>query len=603
MPTQYTLNQSQYELWLIETDEDADNARMFDHLERADNIVVDIESGGLRFHVDPLAGIALYVPHVKRAYYISVGHEGKRVTERTLNPLRNLLTRGDKFYHFWNAKFDLKFLQYNGFPYLEHCPPICDVMVALHLLDENRYSKGKNYKLKDAAREFIDGSAAGESDALDQLLKQRKLGKGNLDKLTAAEVGQYAMMDVILTWELSEYFIPYLKEWNLLKLYTEQNEFIMKVLTRMEYTGIMVDRELIIEHIREMEDLSNKMLQDLHIKAGNTFNPNSSAQVSKFLKTDNAQKKTLERHGSKDAELVLSYKAAAKAKSTFYEPYLEYSLYDGRIHPTMNVIGTVSGRLSSSDPNLQQVPRKAKKGNGYKVKDVFIAPPGKSLVQLDYAQLELRLACYFAGEKTMTHMFNEGIDLHQYTADELNIDRQTGKNMNFGLLYGMGPNKAADFLNIPLEAAEKLVPRWRKLYPAFMETAQNLYSLAQSWRDRNGNPTAPGKGWKYIRLPDGRVRRYNFPDANEFTAWNTLVQGTGAILTRRALLRIADFFPYPDPDVELTLTVHDSIILTVSDEALDRVVPVVKHLMTDFPEYTPKIEVDVQIGKSWGKLE
>lgn len=598
-----SFNNIEYNCYLIETDQDADDVRMFDHLERASEIVLDIETGGLWFYADPLAGIAIYLPEKRYVYYISVGHAGNCVTDKTMRVLRDLLTDTNKIYHLWNAKFDLKFLQRYGFPYLEKCPPVFDVMVALHLLDENRYQKGKNYRLKDVSAEYVNPSAADESEALDHLLKQRGLQKSDLHKLSAAEVAAYAMQDVILTWELWSYFIPYLKAWNLLNLYAEQNEFMIKALMRMEYCGIPVDRNLIVSHISKSQMTADNLLKELQSSYGESFNPNSPVQVAAVLNVENAQKRTLQKLSDHAAQNILDYKFALKSTNTFYEPYLKYSSHDGRLHPDIHIIGTVSGRLSSSNPNLQQVPRKSKGERGYQVKDVFVAPEGYSFVQFDYKQLELRLACHFAGEDKMTKMFEENIDLHQYTADSLKVNRHTGKSLNFGLLYGMGAERAAEFLDIPIEEARKLVPRWRKLYPAFMNAAQSLYEQARSWRDRDGNAAAPGKGWKYIRLPDGRVRRYNYPNANEFTAWNTLVQGTGAIITRRALLKIADAFPYPNSDVEFALTVHDSVLLIVKDEKLPEVISTVKSLMEDFPEFRPGMEVDTQVGKSWGDMK
>ena len=570
-------------------------------LESASIVVVDLETTGLEWHGDDkIAGIALYVPGQGAGYYLPFRHgDTNNLPLDLMDPLKPLLTSPSKVYYTWNGKFDYLFLQSEGFPVLENLPRVYDVMLALHLLDENRLQKGKNYKLKDCAREFVDPTAAEADEDLKGELRARGIPKGQMAELPSNLVAEYAVMDVILTWQMYITLSPFLDKWGVRPLFEENNLFLIRAALRMEYNGFHVDRNLIERHIEETDVIVTQLEAQLHERAGYPINANSPKQVAMWLGLPNAQHDTLEAIAdtNDNASLILQYKVESKAVSTFYRPYLRMSKYDGRVHPSINLAVARTGRLSSSGPNLQQVPRKGKK---YRVKDVFIAPPGYTLVQADYGQLELRLACFFAKELGMTKMFNDGTDLHQFTADALGVSRYIGKTSNFGLLYGMGPDKASRMLGVPLNEARRIVTGWHDLYPSFKRALNNMMSLAQQWRNPDGTKGQPKKSFQYIRLPDGRVRHYF--DGGFFGAWNSLVQGTGWIIMRRALLRIVDKYPPADNRVIPILTVHDSGLFYVLDSALDEVLPVMVDYMVDFPEFNPSMTVDVQIGKSWGAL-
>lgn len=597
---------------LVETQ--AEYVEMIQRLGFSRHVVVDLETNGLQpYSGNRLIGIAIYLPEYPSAYYIPFRHgSGDNFPLSYMKPLRRLLTDPDKTYYGWNFKFDLHFLNVDGFPVLERDFDVEDVMIALHLLDENRLVRGQNYKLKDNARIFVDPTAADASDELEAELKAMKLGKGSMYVLPATKVAKYAMLDVILTWEMRQGLFPYLEKWDVVELYHTQNEFLKTVLLRMEANGMLIDPEMIHTKMKETMDKAQALLEEIQQRASGYFpegiNPNSSQQVTAWLGLPNAQKATLEASDDPRAEMILDYKVLSKATGTFYEPYLKWRDSKNRIHPTLHIIGTVSGRLSSSEPNLQQVPRQAKAGKrGYDVKSVFVAPEGYQLVQFDYAQLELRLACYYSGEPTMTRMIIEGQDLHQYTADALNIDRYTGKTANFGLLYGMGAKKAATMFKTTEREAARIVKEWHELYPAFRRAHKDITELMKEWR----TPEGVSQGaYQYIRLPDNRVRRlfYGYDEDgnntdNSFSGWNTLIQGTGAIVMREALLNLVKMFPVSDDRVIPVMTVHDSVIMYIKNEWVLELIPQIIAVMTDFPEYNPPMDVEAQYGTSWGDLK
>lgn len=590
-----TFNGENYGLQLV-TDE-YHMGLLYADLAAYQDIALDLETEGLHwFGGDKLIGIAVYFIKPRRAYYIPFRHkEGDNRPIQELEDLKGTLLRRDTIYG-WNLKFDMHFLKQEGFTFHQGTVWM-DGMVMLHMLDENRYTKGLNYKLKDVARQYIAPDAADADLELHKELHKRNKKKGEMSWLPAHMVGRYAMFDVILSWELCDYFLPFIKLWHQEALLDELCEYLV-VLMEIEHNGLHIDTDLTQQHIDETNLMAVKTLEAIREIAGQDFNPNSPQQVAKALGSTDARRTTLEAMDNPLAKLVVQFKYLHKAVGTFYQPYLELGLADvnRNVHPNLNIIGTVSGRLSASNPNPQQLPRKSEQ---YRVKQIFVAPEGYSVVQCDYKAQELRLAAHFAKEHAITRAFNEGRDPHQMTADSIGISRQTGKTLNFGLLYGMGVQKAATFLGIPEDEARKLVPMWHSLYPAFRAMHSRIIALAMQHRNRDGGKAANEKdAYNYIRLEDGRIRHYEGADAPYFSSWNTLIQGTGAIIMRRALIRLYNYFRL-DPDVIIAMTVHDSVVMYIKNERLDEVLPIVKRLMEDFPQYNPRMEVEIAVGNDW----
>ena len=666
---------------LIHTTQQVDE--IIPKLEQAKIIVVDLETTGLRPYLgDRLTGIALYLPETGESWYVTFRHgEGENVPIEDLAKFKAVLSDPTKDYYGYNVKFDVNFLLVDGFPILENRAIYKDVMLALHTLDENRYDlsdkRGLNYKLKDNGRLYLGDEEGAKEDALAEELKRRNLPKGSMWQLPGAIVAPYAEQDVILTWKLWQFFLPYLEKWNQLDYFNMIAEFNSTVLARMEYHGVPVDRDLIQQHIEENKIQVAKDLASLKTKYGEKFNPNSSQQVKAALGTENSRKTTLERLGTIESDEILDYKNLSKAEGTFYSPYLVYSAFDGRIHATFNIGRTTSRRLSSSEPNLQQVPRYSKR---YRVKQVFIALPGYKLVEIDYSQQELRLACHFSGQENMSAVYNADGDVHELTASylfmtnmkeldkqEYDQKRQIGKVANFGFSYGMGVMKAATYIASSLKKAltvdkkfyddhkeylpkitlendtkrpltwdefygtlkkmyagvmlvedakdeERLLPEdiisiytttkilfdWKSLYSKFTNGLRAYSNQASTFRNPDGSLATAETGYKYLRLADGCVRHY-IRGQRPFTAWNFLIQGTGASIMRQSLLRIDRAFPFPNQEVIPIISVHDSVVLLVKEnENFDTNLRIIRDLMEDY-DYSPRMKVDIKVGYNWGE--
>lgn len=619
------------------------------------NAAVDTETTGLSpYHGDRLFAISVYVPALDQSYYLPFGSQDGWLPYAWLKEIK---FSPHHTYWFFNGKFDLHFLGVEGIKDPEN---FLDVMIAAHLCNENEWlSNGQNHKgantLKRLAAKYLGADTVKAERELYAYAKSVGLdAKKQMAQLNPEIVAAYAEADVMLTWRLHEFYKPVLDRWGQYELYESHSRFT-KILLQMERNGLRFDKGLAAEHIklieptlsdlkRQIDDIARsngwyiappvieepetELVNGVYVvptkkrkkkeKVITEFNPNSPTQVVKLLNilgitvnsSDRATLTSLSANGVKLARLLLDYRTVAKAVSSFYQPYTELSDPFGDIHPQFNPAGTVSGRLSSSNPNVQQVPRTST--GVMKFKQTIIPRPSYILAQFDYSQLELRLAVHFAQEYKMQEMFNNDVDLHQYTADALTamlgrpISRHAGKTANFGLLYGMGAERGMTMFQIKdIQEARELIEAWHRLYPAFRVAMHSATKIAQTRRDERGNI---GGKYKYIRLANGRTRKFHeydlYPNIKnvEYTAWNYLIQGTAAMVTETAITRI--FNKYPNNDIVRFLgTIHDSILFEIREDQSDTLLTDIRSMMIDFPEYNPRLDVDVEISdKSWGDL-
>lgn len=647
-----------------------DFANVLGLLETEDEFAFDTETDGLNpYRGNRIVGVSLYFPGFDTGYYLPfrhIGYDNLSDNDRVVFG-RTLFSNKEACVATWNGKFDFHMAGVEGWGAPER---VAEGMIALQLLDENRKHVGKNYKLKDVADEFLGaGASMDEAELIKKYGKEVKSGMGKVDPV---DMMPYAVSDVELTWKLIQFFLPHLDRWNQRELFESRNEFLLKVLFRMEQNGFRLDLDEIDSQIERSGTDAAKIKEEFLYRANERgiygeFNPNSPKQLLNFFakngvgitSTNAATMTALADAGNEDAKLVQDWKHATGAVSKFFEPYKEMVGFDGYLHPSFNPIGTVSGRLSCDSPNLQQVPRKgdeAKLGLKANVKKVFIASPGYKIVQMDYKALELRLGTYIADETTMKEMFNNGVDLHAYTGEALGIGRQSGKTANFGLLYGMGylramllfgvtPAEAVLIANGGLEFYEQfqeaskslrmrrdemtpeeikeakavvakwydmfpsylkagqIVEGWHELYPAFRRANASYEALAKQRRNPDGSD---GGRFQYVRLFNGRCRHFSV-FANEdnppyYTAYNFVVQGTGAAVTEASLIKIAREFPDND-EVRFIATVHDSVVFEVREDVIDKIVPRVAEIMVDWPQFNPKMAVDIEIGDNWKELK
>lgn len=566
-------------------------------------MVVDVETTGL----DPYrAGhriCGIVIGYRGKRYYFPFRHgEGYNLPLSYLEELGKVLHREGTTYVGWNYSFDLQMLLADGIPLPGK---IEDYMLGAHLMNENEYllsPQGKmmfrdgkpitSHALKPLGDKYLgEGSSLEETRLVDLIMEKgytssRKRAKGEMWRLSAEQVAPYALDDVRLTAELRDFYIPHLKTWKLWNIFEEVNEYSL-INTRAEIRGIQVDPDLIRTYMAEADEKAKEIQEKVSQVAGYDINLNSPKQICAMLGLSSSNRETLtdliERNQgprSEVAEQILEYRQWSKISSTYYQKYLDVMDSDHRIHTNMHLTGTVSGRLSSSNPNLQAIPRRTEI---YKVKDVFTAPEGYYLVEADYSQAEMRIATDYSKDELMAERILRGADLHTETAEDLGIPRDASKRINFGVIYGIGKVSLAKQLKIPENVAQDYLAKYHKLYPGFRVLSRKTQAMAEQ------------RG--YIRMWTGRVRRYDQHNPSHKSMSN-LIQGGVAELMRVKITELVRALP----EAHFVLQVHDSILMYIRKDQLQKSLRIMKQVLEDTVFDIP-MKVDIRYGDRWGTTQ
>ncbi len=418
-----------------------------------------------------------------------------------------------------------------------------------------------------------------------------------------------------------EYSSQYLKLQKYPKLYNIYTDFdlpLIPILYKMEEKGMLIDPEYFNQLRNEYAEEVKKLEQEIYTLSGVIFNVNSPIQLSEVLfitlnLPTKGIKKTTRGYstGAKELEKlqplhpvidkIIEYREAAKLLSTYITPIPELADENHRIHTTFTQNVTSTGRLSSKDPNLQNIPVRTEAGK--RIRAGFIAPEGKVLVSADYSQFELRLAAILSGDKALIDDFNHDIDIHTKTASEaFNVplgqvtkdQRRAAKVINFGILYGMSVKGLSDAAKMPILEAKNFIDNYFKLRAPIKE---KLESILKQAREEGYVETFYGR-----RRPTPDVKSSNFiiRQAAERAAQNMPIQGTEADLMKRAMIKVDSKLPQ---GAELIMQVHDSLIVECDEKLVKDVAKILKNEMESVaPELKIKLAVEVTTGKNWGEL-
>lgn len=569
--------------------------RIFDSLRPSRRLIVDTETTGLYVHKGHrVCGVSVRLPSLRTpAYYLGVRHAGGgNLKDRHYNKLvEELLSDPDVTYSGWNYKFDIKMLMADG---MAMPPKAEDLMLAAHLLNENENKGGSTYMLKHWSAAYTDPDARTAELALINLLADQGYGKGDMWRLAAWEVEEYATKDVDLTERARKFCKPLLFEWRLWRIWQEVNQYMLAT-TRMEQRGIKLDVPLMRKYIKEARRMAKVAYAKLAEMAGYQINPRSHPQVQAFLGMSSSAHEFLEPLIGKNpaVDALVEFRQWDKVNNTYYERYLEKMDEDEILYPNIKLHGTISGRPSAEDPNMQAVPKKSKI---YKVKEVLKARKGHLIVSSDYSQAELRLTACVAKDRAMADLLNAGGDIHQATADLTGLERDDAKRINFGVVYGIGAPGLSKKIKKPISIARGFLDKWhgefRRVRPA--------YRAAERRAKRRG----------YIRLWTGRVRRYftmRYPEHHK--AFSNRIQGGVSEIMRHAILNLDRECHGEGGRMHgsyLLLQVHDQILFEVPEDKLEAHVLVIKEVMERVlhPSFAlvPQ-KVDFKIGPSWGTAD
>ncbi|KAA3655608.1 MAG: DNA polymerase I [Proteobacteria bacterium] len=447
-------------------------------------------------------------------------------------------------------------------------------------------------------------------------------GKGakqiGFDEVAIDQASEYAAEDADITLRLQQCFAGQLAaEPQLASVYRDIELPTMEVLFEMERNGVLIDDFLLAQHSEELGRRLVELEAEAHKLAGQPFNLNSPKQLGELLfgklelpvvkKTATGQPSTDEEVLQKLAEdyplpkLLLDYRGLAKLKNTYADKLpLMVNRHTGRVHTSFSQAVAVTGRLASSDPNLQNIPIRTEEGR--RIRAAFIAPKGHRLVSADYSQIELRIMAHLSGDKRLLQAFADGEDVHRATAAEIfgvsaaEVDkeqRRYAKVINFGLIYGMSAHGLAKNLGIERSAAASYIDRYFARYPG---VADYMARTRAEVADKGYVETAFGRR---LHLPDIHASQAGRRQGAERAAINAPMQGTAADLIKKAMIACSAWLKRDKLASKLILQVHDELVLEVPDEELATVREQLPKLMAGVAKLSVPLVAEVGDGANW----
>jgi DNA polymerase-1 len=448
-------------------------------------------------------------------------------------------------------------------------------------------------------------------------------GKG-AKQLTFNEVpvetaAPYAAEDADITWQLHAAMWPQLTAIPALQqIYTDIEMPLVTVLSDMEQTGVVIDTGMLAQQSGELAQRITDLEQEAHLEAGQPFNLGSPKQIQQLLfdklqlpvlaKTPKGAPSTAESVLQELAldyplpRLILEHRSLSKLKSTYTDKLPQQVCADtGRVHTSYHQAVAATGRLSSSDPNLQNIPVRTEEGR--RIRQAFIAPPGKVLLAADYSQIELRIMAHLSADAGLLQAFSEGQDVHRATAAEVfgvapeavsNEQRRSAKAINFGLIYGMSAFGLAKQLGIARGAAQEYIDIYFARYPGvqtYMEVTR------EQARQQGYVETVFGRR---LYLPDINARNGQLRAAAERTAINAPMQGTAADIIKRAMIDMHRWLGSDNGlDITMIMQVHDELVFEVAAaDAQAAKTPITKHMCGAVSLRVPLL-VDIGVGANW----
>jgi DNA polymerase I len=579
-------------------------------LEKAELFGFDTETTGLDYMRAEIVGVSFCI-RPGAAAYVPLGHRYPGAPEqleraRVLAALKPLLESGAHGKVGHNLKFDAHVLLNAG---IALAGMRYDTMLESYVWN----SVATNHDMDSDAQRYLGLSTISFEDVAGKGAKQLSFDQVPVDK--AAE---YAAEDADVTVRLHRALWPQLESVPpLARLYEECEQPLIPVLLAMEHHGVLVDRERLRTQSREFARQLQELVLQAHREAGHEFNIESPRQLQQILferlqlpvrrKTPTGQPSTAEDVLEELAasyplpRIVLEYRALAKLKSTYTDKLPEQvNERTGRIHTNYAQAVAATGRLSSVDPNLQNIP--VRRPEGRRIRQAFVAPPGCVLLAADYSQIELRIMAHLSGDESLRAAFAADRDVHQTTAAEVfgvspeavSADqRRTAKVINFGLIYGMSPFGLARNLGIERSAAQQYVERYFQRYPGVKRFMDDTRARA---RQLGYVETVFGRR---LYLPDIRSGNTQLRQYAERSAINAPMQGTAADIIKRAMVAVDAWCRRADSPARLIMQVHDELVLEVHAEAVAEVTQAVRERMVSAATLSVPLRVDVGAGANW----
>ncbi len=579
-------------------------------LDQAELFAFDTETTSLDYSKAQIVGVSFAVTPGTAAY-VPLAHDYPGVPNQLdrseiLEKLRSVLENPHKAKLGQNLKYDMHVLANHGIALrgIAH-----DTMLESYVLN----STATKHNMDDLAKEYLGVETVHYEDVAGKGAKQ--IG---FQEVPIEQAAPYAAEDADITLQLHQVLSAKLAQQpRLLELYTEMEVPLISVLARIENNGVLIDAAMLAQQSLELSSQIISLEQHAHDLAGQTFNLGSPKQIQDILydqqklpvlkKTPKGQPSTEESVLQELAidyplpKLILEYRSLSKLKSTYTDKLpQQVDGTTGRIHTSYHQAVAATGRLSSSDPNLQNIPIRSEEGR--KIRQAFIAPAGKKIVAADYSQIELRIMAHLSADPGLLKAFTEGQDVHRATAaevfgvapEQVTTDlRRSAKAINFGLIYGMSAFGLAQQLGLSRNQAQSYIDLYFARYPGVKNYMDSIRELA---REQGYVETLFGRR---LYLPEINSRNAARRQYAERTAINAPMQGTAADIIKRAMIAADQWLYLENPDAKMIMQVHDELVFEIIEDQVDDCAANIRTLMCAAADLDVPLIVDIGIGNNW----
>jgi DNA polymerase-1 len=579
-------------------------------IESAGVFAFDTETTSLNYMDAEIVGLSFAV-EMGQAAYLPLAHDYEGAPEQldrddTLARLKPLLESDAIKKIGQNLKYDQNVLDNHGISLggIEH-----DTMLASYVVD----SAANRHDMDVLAKKYLDTSTIHFEDIAGKGKKQLTFNQIDVDKAAeyASEDADIALQLHHVLWKMLE---PQSK---LTDIYRDIEIPLSRVLSTVERTGVAIDADLLATQSDELTESIKALEAQAHEVAGQEFNLASSKQIGELLyevmeipvirKTPKGQPSTAEdvleqlAHDYPLPKLILQHRSMSKLKSTYTDKLpQQINERTGRVHTSYHQAVASTGRLSSADPNLQNIPIRTHEGR--RIREAFVAPEGSVLLAADYSQIELRIMAHLSGDENLLTAFAEDKDIHSATASEVfgialdDVDadsRRAAKAINFGLIYGMSAFGLGKQLDIPRGEAQEYMNLYFERYPG---VKKYMDSTKLNAKHEGFVETVFGRR---LYLPDINSRRYQMRQYAERTAINAPMQGTAADIIKKAMISVDQWLGESGVDARMIMQVHDELVLEVAESDVKKVSDSVREIMRSAATLVVPLEVEVGVGNNW----
>jgi DNA polymerase-1 len=583
--------------------------QIISELEAAQSLTIEVETTSEKAMIADLVGIAIS-PARGKAFYIPLGHQGLNqppqlpLTQVTAG-LKTILGNAGIGKIAYNGKHVMAVLAGCGLK-LENLN--FDPMLAAYLLGE------KSLGLKALAFNKLGIEIASPAE-----LSGTGKRQSSVSLLEVKQVADYACASVEIVWSLKDSLEAELRKEGLWQLFTEVEMALVPILVAMEDNGILLDTDLLREMSLEQGQQLLKLEREIYSSVGHQFNINSPHQLGKVLfdELKLPQSRRTKTGYSTEAsvmealrgvhpviELIMEYRQLSKLKSTYVDALPALITHKTRrVHTNFNQTGTATGRLSSSDPNLQNIPIRGEIGN--KIRRTIIAPPGAYLLSADYSQIDLRVLAHLSRDPGLIAAFAHDEDIHAMTASKIfGIPagevtpemRRNAKTVNFGVVYGMSDYGLEQATNLSREEASQFIARYFEKYPRVKEY---LEATKEQARKLGYVQTVLGRR---RFLPEINSSNRMVREAAERMAINAPVQGSSADIIKIAMINLHREMEKRNLKSKMLLQIHDELLFEVPEDEVEKMKSLVSEFMSGAVELSVPVKIDIKLGRNWGEM-